>query len=132
MNIPKLYHFRCTTPSCGNKLQFPKDIANDVRCARCRKNISLKESIKSVIKCEELYRKAANFMKVSQLNFFEQIGHFIFFWYFQEENTQGAIELFKEGIDLFHEVAYLPHKDTLIAQDSLRTCYSDTGTTFKL
>lgn len=92
-------------------LKFPKDLAKDVRCPRCRKNISLKESVAKLIKIEELYREAARAM--------------------QDQKTHEAIELFKEGIDMFFQVAALPHKDTLVAQQSLLKCLSDTGTTFK-
>lgn len=92
-------------------LKFPKDLAKDVRCPRCRKNISLKESVAKLIKIEESYREAAEAM--------------------QAQKTQEAIDLFREGIDLFFQIAALPHKDTLIAQQSLLKCVADTGTTFR-
>jgi len=86
-------------------------LAKDVRCPRCRKNISLKESVSKLIKIEELYREAARAMEA--------------------QKTGEAIELFKEGLEMFFHVAALPHKDTLVAQQSLTRCLSDTGTTFK-
>jgi len=92
-------------------LKFPKDLAKDVRCPRCRKNISLKESVAKMIKIEELYREATRAMEA--------------------QKTGEAIELFKEALDMFFQVAALPHKDTLVAQQSLHKCLSDTGTTFK-
>ncbi|XP_037939515.1 SET and MYND domain-containing protein 4-like [Teleopsis dalmanni] len=109
--LDKQVRFWCTTTNCQNVLKFPKDLSKDVRCARCRKNVSLKESVAQIIKIEELYREAAEAMK--------------------DQKTQEAIALFKEGIDMFYQIAVMPHKDTLIAQQSLRKCMADTGTTFK-
>ncbi|XP_055914079.1 SET and MYND domain-containing protein 4 [Eupeodes corollae] len=109
--LDKQVRFWCPSGTCGSVLRFPKDLAKDVRCARCRKNVSLKESIVKLIKVEEMYREAANAMK--------------------NQDAESAIDLFKEAIDQFYEIAVLPHKDTLIAQDSLRTCLASTGTTFK-
>ncbi|XP_017043504.1 SET and MYND domain-containing protein 4 [Drosophila ficusphila] len=109
--LDKQVRFWCTSANCVNLLKFPKDLAKDVRCARCRKNISLKESVAKLIKIEELYREAARAMEAQQ--------------------TLEAIELFKEGLEMFFQVAALPHKDTIVAQQSLHKCLSDTGTTFK-
>ncbi|EDV38803.1 uncharacterized protein Dana_GF24983 [Drosophila ananassae] len=109
--LDKQVRFWCTSANCVYLLKFPKDLAKDVRCPRCRKNISLKESVAKLIKIEELYREAARAM--------------------QDQKTHEAIELFKEGIEMFFQVAALPHKDTLVAQQSLLKCLSDTGTTFK-
>ncbi|KAM8708839.1 hypothetical protein ACLKA7_015758 [Drosophila subpalustris] len=109
--IDKQVRFWCTSANCVNLLKFPKDLAKDVRCPRCRKNISLKESVARLIKVEELYREAAEAM--------------------QAQKTNEAIELFKEGIDTFFQIAALPHKDTLIAQQALLKCLANTGTTFK-
>ncbi|EDW40325.1 GL24960 [Drosophila persimilis] len=109
--LDKQVRFWCTSANCVNLLKFPKDLAKDVRCPRCRKNISLKESVSRLIKIEELYREAAQAM--------------------QAQKTGEAIELFKEGIDLFFQIAALPHKDTLVAQHSLTKCAANTGTTFK-
>ncbi|XP_023169881.2 SET and MYND domain-containing protein 4 [Drosophila hydei] len=109
--IDKQVRFWCTSANCVNLLKFPKDLAKDVRCPRCRKNVSLKESVAKLIKIEELYREAAEAM--------------------QAQKTSEAIELFKEGIDAFFQIAALPHKDTLIAQQALLKCNANTGTTFK-
>ncbi|KAH8246284.1 hypothetical protein KR038_011157 [Drosophila bunnanda] len=109
--LDKQVRFWCTSANCVNLLKFPKDLSKDVRCPRCRKNISLKESVVRLIKTEELYREAARAMEA--------------------QKTSEAIELFKEGIDMFFQVAALPHKDTLVAQQSLQKCLADTGTTFK-
>uniref|UniRef100_A0A1A9WRC4 MYND-type domain-containing protein n=1 Tax=Glossina brevipalpis TaxID=37001 RepID=A0A1A9WRC4_9MUSC len=100
--LDKQVRLWCPSVNCNNVLQFPKDLAKDVRCARCRKNVSLKESVARLIKVEELYREAAQAM--------------------QEQKVHQAIELFKEGINDFFEIAVLPHKDTLIAQLSLMKC----------
>lgn len=40
----------------------------------------------------------------------------------QEQNVEEAIDIFKESIDKFFQIAVLPHKDTLIAQNSLTIC----------
>lgn len=48
------------------------------------------------------------------------------------ERIPEAIEKFKVGLNLFYKVALPPHKDTHIAQESLRTCYADSGNTFVL
>lgn len=85
-------------------MQFPKDLSKDVRCVRCRKNVSLKESVAKMIKIEELYREAAQAM--------------------QDQKIDDAIDMFKEGIDMFFQIAVLPHKDTLIAQNSLIKCFA--------
>lgn len=108
--LDKSVRFKCTSANCGAILRYPKDLSKDVRCSGCRKNISLKESVVKVIKVEEMYREAAEAMK--------------------EQDTDKALGLFKEAIDMFFEVAVLPHKDTLIAQQSLRTCLADKGTKF--
>ncbi|XP_013115847.1 SET and MYND domain-containing protein 4 [Stomoxys calcitrans] len=100
--LDKQVRFWCPTANCNNVLQFPKDLSKDVRCVRCRKNVSLKESVAKMIKIEELYREAAQNM--------------------QDQRVPEAIEMFKEGIDLFFQIAVLPHKDTLIAQNSLTKC----------
>ncbi|XP_067642855.1 SET and MYND domain-containing protein 4 [Eurosta solidaginis] len=109
--IDKQVRFRCTTANCPNLLKFPKDIAKDVRCPRCRKNVSLKTSVAKIIQIEELYRKAAEDM--------------------HQQKVQQAIEQFKEGIEMFFEIAVLPHKDTIIAQHSLIKCFADGGITYK-
>ncbi|XP_054735142.1 SET and MYND domain-containing protein 4 isoform X1 [Anastrepha obliqua] len=109
--IDKQVRFKCTSANCINVLKFPKDISKDVRCPRCRKNISLKASVAKLIQIEELYRKAAESM--------------------HNQRTQEAIEQFKEGIEMFFEIAVLPHKDTIIAQHSLIKCFADGGNTFK-
>ncbi|KAL9903656.1 SET and MYND domain containing, class 4, member 2 isoform 2-T2 [Glossina fuscipes fuscipes] len=100
--LDKQVRFWCPSNNCSNILHFPRDVLKDVRCARCRKNVSLKESVSRLIKIEELYRKAAKAM--------------------QEQKVFQAIDLFKESIDDFFQIALLPHKDTLIAQLSLIKC----------
>lgn len=57
-----------------------------------------------MIKIEELYREAAQAM--------------------QDQKVDDAIDMFKEGIDMFFQIAVLPHKDTLIAQNSLIKCFA--------
>ncbi|XP_017477313.1 PREDICTED: SET and MYND domain-containing protein 4 isoform X1 [Rhagoletis zephyria] len=109
--IEKQVRFRCPSANCVNVLKFPKDIAKEVRCSRCRKNVSLKASVAKMIQIEELYRRAAESM--------------------HNQKVQEAIDQFTEGIEAFFEIAVLPHKDTIIAQHSLIRCFADRGTTFK-
>ncbi|XP_037818792.1 SET and MYND domain-containing protein 4 [Lucilia sericata] len=100
--LDKQVRFWCVSPNCNNVLQFPKDLSKDVRCVRCRKNVSLKESVAKMIQIEELYREAAQAM--------------------HEQKVEQAIDMFKEGIEMFFQIAVLPHKDTLIAQNALTKC----------
>lgn len=48
----------------------------------------------------------------------------IFSCLFQKENPAEAIKAFVAGINLFYSVAVPPHRDTHIAQESLRVCFS--------
>lgn len=41
-----------------------------------------------------------------------------------------AIDKFKTGLNLFHRVAIPPHRDTYVAQESLRACIADNGNTY--
>ncbi|XP_065361509.1 SET and MYND domain-containing protein 4 [Calliphora vicina] len=100
--LDKQVRFWCVSPNCNNVLQFPKDLSKDVRCVRCRKNVSLKESVAKMIQIEELYREAAQAM--------------------HDQKVEQAIDMFKEGIEMFFQIAVLPHKDTLIAQNALTKC----------
>lgn len=51
---------------------------------------------------------------------------------FQKEDTQSAVDNFMEGIDLFYTIAVPPHKNTHIAEESLKACYADQGTVVSL
>lgn len=62
--LDKNVRFKCTSANCVTILKFPKDLSKDVRCTGCRKNVSLKESVAKVIKIEEMYREAAEAMRV--------------------------------------------------------------------
>lgn len=41
-----------------------------------------------------------------------------------EERPDEAISTLSEAVDRFHAVARPPHKETHIAQESLRSCYA--------
>lgn len=56
---------------------------------------------------EHLYKTAAELMDGNRLN--------------------EAARTFIDGINMFYEVAAPPHRDTHIAQESLRTCLSNIG-----
>lgn len=47
--------------------------------------------------------------------------------FMDEENAAEAIDLMTSSIDDFHEVARCPHKETHLAQESLRTCFACSG-----
>lgn len=47
--------------------------------------------------------------------------------YMDKDELRDAAKSFIEGINLFYSVATPPHKDTHIAQESLRVCLSNIG-----
>lgn len=68
---------------------------------------NLETHIATLTTAEELYRTAAEYMENDQL--------------------RDAAKSFIEGINLFYSVATPPHRDTHIAQESLRVCLSNIG-----
>lgn len=44
-----------------------------------------------------------------------------------KEQLKEAAKSFVDGINMFYSVATPPHRDTHIAQDSLRVCLSNIG-----
>ena len=50
------------------------------------------------------------------------------YFFLQDQKTQEAIQEFTNGIDLFYTIAIPPHKNTHIAEESLRSCKADQGT----
>lgn len=43
------------------------------------------------------------------------------------ENIEEAITTMCDAIDLYHEIACTPHRDTHLAQEALRSCFSASG-----
>lgn len=68
---------------------------------------NLEVQIAALAKAEDLYRAGAEFM--------------------DENRLTEAAKTFIKGINLFYSVAVPPHRDTHIAQDSLRVCLSNIG-----
>lgn len=68
---------------------------------------NLEVQIATLATAEDYYRTAAEYMDREQLH--------------------DAAKLFVDGINLFYSVATLPHRDTHIAQESLRVCLSNIG-----
>lgn len=68
---------------------------------------NLEIQIATLVQAEELYRKGAEFM--------------------DENLLHDAAKAFIDGINIFYMVAVPPHRDTHIAQDSLRVCLSNIG-----
>lgn len=44
-----------------------------------------------------------------------------------KEHSQEATTVMCEAIDLYHEIARPPHRDTHLAQEALRSCFSANG-----
>ncbi|XP_060809650.1 SET and MYND domain-containing protein 4 [Amyelois transitella] len=92
------YKFRANAPSLSN------------RCPKCSTAIEreiVKSNLEAVQKCIDLYQEGARLM--------------------DEGRTEEATESMCNGIDLFHEVARPPHRDTHLAQESLRACFATAG-----
>lgn len=68
---------------------------------------NLEVQIATLATAEDLYRTAAEYMDKEQL--------------------KEAAKSFVDGINMFYTVAAPPHRDTHIAQDSLRVCLSNIG-----
>lgn len=47
----------------------------------------------------------------------------------EQQRPQDAIEIFSKAIDCFYDFAMPPHRETHIAQESLRSCYATFGNT---
>lgn len=68
---------------------------------------NLETQIATLSTAEKLYQTAAEYMHKDQL--------------------RDAAKTFIDGINLFYSVAAPPHRDTHIAQESLRVCLSNIG-----
>lgn len=123
-------HYRCTTPLCTGVHNYPMDPRKMIKCGKCRKMVSLQEGASILLDCEEYYRRGAEHMDVRPK--FVCVCVCWIYWtkifsFIQKENTSEAIKEFVSGIELFYTVALAPHKNTHIAQESLRTCLADQG-----
>lgn len=85
----------------------PVNVNENIKCINCKKMVNFQIQLATVKKSEELYRNGAELM--------------------DKDNYKEAATAFLNGINLFYTVAVPPHRDTHIAQESLRTCLSAFG-----
>lgn len=46
-----------------------------------------------------------------------------------EERPEAAITALCAAVDMYHQVGWLPHRETFLAQESLRACFATAGNT---
>lgn len=92
---------------CSHLFNYPVQAQKSVKCPKCKEQTNLEVQIVTLKRAENLYQTAAEHMDRDQL--------------------QDAANVFIEGINLFYSVAIPPHRDTHIAQESLRVCLSNIG-----
>ncbi|CAH2035098.1 unnamed protein product, partial [Iphiclides podalirius] len=100
---------RCPNISCSWKF-----IANQKslpsRCSKCSVPIErnlVKVYLETVDSCLSKYEEGARLMEA--------------------ERPMEAIDVLCEAVDMYHEVARMPHRETHIAQESLRSCFATFG-----
>lgn len=101
---------RCTNSTnskCSHLFAYPEKSKKSVKCPECKDITNLEVQIATLKTAEDHYRAAAECM--------------------DREELKAAAELFTNGINLFFSVATPPHRDTHIAQESLRICLSNIG-----
>lgn len=102
-------YIRCPNIECAGKFRANLQYLPS-RCSRCSTPISrdlVKIHMETVNRCVKQYQEGARLM--------------------EEERTEEAITVMCEAIDLFHEVARAPHRDTHLAQEALRSCFATAG-----
>ncbi|XP_058062549.1 SET and MYND domain-containing protein 4 [Anopheles bellator] len=100
----------CPTARCGNVLPHPgKSGQHQAKCTLCKKQVNLEPGLRMVETALDLYTSGAEMMANEQID--------------------QAIELLTRGINIFMQVAVPPHKPTHVAEESLRVCFADKGTT---
>lgn len=99
--------YRCSNTMCKHLFNYPEKAKKSVKCPQCKEQTNLEVQIAALKRAENLYRTAAEHMDRDQL--------------------RDAAKEFIEGINLFYSVATPPHRDTTIAQESLRVCLSNIG-----
>lgn len=50
----------------------------------------------------------------------------------EAEQLKEAISTLSDAIDLFHEIARPPHRETHLAQEALRSCFATSGNIHKV
>ncbi|XP_023941047.2 SET and MYND domain-containing protein 4 [Bicyclus anynana] len=107
---PTLY-LRCPNDKCHGKFRQGKNIAN--RCPRCSIKIDkelFKDHIDSINECLSQYKDGAKAM--------------------EHEHPQEAIQILSNAVDSFYKMAQPPHRETHIAQESLRSCFATEGNVY--
>ncbi|KAJ8738071.1 hypothetical protein PYW08_000666 [Mythimna loreyi] len=102
-------YIRCPNIACAGKFRANLQCLPD-RCAKCSTPISrelVKIHMETVNRCVKQYQEGAKLM--------------------DEERTEEAITTMCEAIDLYHEIARTPHRDTHLAQEALRSCFAASG-----
>lgn len=102
-----IYDCRCANSKCNHLFKYIENSKKSVKCPKCNGTTNLEIQIATLTKAEDLYRAAAEYM--------------------DENRLKEAAKTFIDGINLFHTVAVPPHRDTHIAQESLRVCLSNIG-----
>lgn len=101
---------KCPIPTCDHFVKFPKDANRPIKCPMCKNTVDIKIQIDILHKCELLYTEGAGLIEADKI--------------------MEAKERLTLGINMFHKIAAAPHRDTHIAQESLRTCLADNGNTY--
>ncbi|XP_026741665.1 SET and MYND domain-containing protein 4 [Trichoplusia ni] len=102
-------YIRCPNIACPSK--FRANLHNlPTRCGKCSQPIErdlVKISLETINRCVKQYQEGAKLM--------------------DDERPEEAITTMCSAIDIFHEVARPPHRDTHLAQEALRSCYAVSG-----
>ncbi|CAG4941880.1 unnamed protein product [Colias eurytheme] len=110
--LNSITYLRCPNIDCTSKFPAnPKSLPN--KCSKCSVPIDpklIKIYLDNIDDCSSLYQEGAKLM--------------------EEEKAQEAISKLCKGVNLFHEIAKPPHKDTHLAQESLRSCFATSGNVF--
>lgn len=101
---------KCPIPTCDHYIKYPKDANRPIKCPMCKNTVDIKIQIDILRKCEMLYTEGAGLIEADKI--------------------VEAKERLALGINMFHKIAPPPHRDTHIAQESLRTCLADNGNTY--
>ncbi|XP_041987605.1 SET and MYND domain-containing protein 4 [Aricia agestis] len=103
---------KCPSSECKSKFRaFSNCIPNE--CPKCSAPIDkyyVKECLENVKKCCEKYQECAKLI--------------------EQDRVEEAVSKLAEVLDTFHEHARPPHRETHIAQESLRNCYAAAGNVY--
>lgn len=107
MQKPFAFICRCSNANCSHLFNYPFKAKKSIKCPACKEMTNLEVQIATLASAEDIYQRAAEHMDNTEL--------------------KDAAKLFVDGINMFYSVAAPPHKDTHIAQESLRICLSNIG-----